>query len=115
MSDERFWRDASGRLTFDTFRLNAEDYPAVCRAVADAFRLTPDGSLIIGPEQMFWDFRQDELVIGLDWDIWMGFMVVAKTERAEPLVGEIATWLGSSQWIGEDKPTEQNAADRPGE
>jgi hypothetical protein len=103
MSDERFWRDASGRLTFDTSCVEAEDFPAACRAVAAAFGLAPDGSLVIGPDQMFWDFRRDEQVVGLDWDIWMGLMVVAKTERAEPLVREIATWLGSSQWAGEGR------------
>lgn len=95
MSNERFWRDASGRLTFDTFRIEAGDYPALCRAVADAFGLAPDGSLAIGPDEMFWDFRRAEQVIGLDWDNWMGFMVVAKTEGSESLVREIAAWLDS--------------------
>jgi hypothetical protein len=98
MPGERFWRDVSGRLTFDTAGMEAVDYPATCRAVADEFSLTPEGSLAIGPEQMFWDFRRTEQAVGLDWDIWMGFMVVAKTEESEPLVRDIAAWLGSSPW-----------------
>lgn len=100
MSEHQFWRDASGRLTFAMSHIEAEDYPSTCRVVADAFVLVPDGSLVLGPEQMFWDFRQVDRVVGLEWDIWMGFMVVAKTEGAEPLVREIAIWLSSSQRIG---------------
>jgi len=95
---ERFWRDSSGRLTFDLARMEAADYPAACRAVADAFALAPDGPPVIGPEQMFWDFRRSEQVVGFDWDIWLGFTVVAKTEGTEPLVRDIASWLSSSQW-----------------
>lgn len=94
MSGEKFWRDASGRLTFDTSPMRAADYPAVCRAMADAFGLTPDGSLVVGLDAMFWDFRRADQVVGLDWDIWMGLMVVAKTDSAEPLVREVAAWLG---------------------
>jgi hypothetical protein len=97
---ERFWRDASGRLTFGLTRVEAADYPAACRAVVDAFALAPDGSPVIGPDQMFWDFRRAGQVVGFDWDIWMGFMVVAKTEGAEPLVREVAAWLRSNRWAG---------------
>ncbi len=96
MAGERFWRDSSGRLTFDMPGVESVDYPAVCRAVADAFALTPDGVPTIGPDQMFWDFRRDELVVSLDWDIWMEFMVAARTDESEPLVREIAAWLSSS-------------------
>ena len=38
--------------------------------------------------------------VGLDWDIWMDFMVVAKTEAAEPLLRDIVSWLSSSEWAG---------------
>lgn len=105
MPGERFWHDASGRLTFSTSSMEAVDYPAACRAVADEFALTPEGALVIGLEQMFSDFRRAEQVVGLDWDIWMGFMVVAKTQESEPLVRAIAAWLGSSQWAGSETRT----------
>jgi hypothetical protein len=92
----RFWRDASGRLTFDLAEVDAEDYPAVCRATADALGLAPDGPPVIGPDQVFWDFRRDEQSVGFDSDIWMGFMVTAKAEASEPLARDIAAWLSSS-------------------
>jgi len=93
-----FWRDSSGRLTFDLPRVEAGDYPAVCRGIADALGLTPVGEVVIGPEQMFWDFRRGDQVVGLDWDIWMDFVVVAKSEASEPLLRDIAAWLGSTRW-----------------
>src|SRR5262249_45477563 len=87
------WRDASGRLTFDFSKVEAQEYPAVCRKIIDQFHLTQANELLVGPDQMFWDFEQNGLLIGLDWDIWMDFMVVAKNEESEPLVREIAAWL----------------------
>lgn len=93
-----FWRDGSGRLTFDLPGVAAADFPAVCRDIADALGLAPAGEIVIGPEQMFWDFRRGDQVVGLDWDIWMEFMAVAKSEASEPLLRDIADWLGSSRW-----------------
>jgi hypothetical protein len=88
-----FWRDSSGRLTFDLPGVAVTDYPAVCRGVADALGLAPDGELLIGLDEMFWDFRRGDQVVGLDWDIWMAFMAGAKSEASEPLLRDIAAWL----------------------
>jgi hypothetical protein len=92
------WRDNSGRLTFDLPGLEAADYAAVCRDIADAFGLKPVADMVIGPEQMFWDFRRGNQEVGMDWDIWMQFMVVAKSEASESLLRDIAAWLCSSRW-----------------
>lgn len=89
------WRDSSGRLTHDRAGVTAEKYPEVCRQIADAFGLAPASDIIIGPEQMFWDFQRRGQVVGLDWEIWMEFMAVAKSAASEPLVADIAAWLGS--------------------
>jgi hypothetical protein len=94
---ERFWRDASGRLTFDLPGVEATDYPAVSRGLVKAFALGPHGSLVVGLDEMFMDFRRGEQVVGLEWDVWTGFTVVAKSEASESLVRDIAAWLGTSQ------------------
>jgi hypothetical protein len=94
----RFWRDSSGRLTFDVPGVAAADYPAVCRGIADALNLAPDGDIIIGLDFMFFDFRREGQGVSFDWDIWMHFMAVAKSESSEPLLRDIAAWLESSQW-----------------
>lgn len=93
--DARLWRDASDRLTCDWLGVGAADYPATCRAVADALGLVPSGGLVVGPDQMFWGFGRGVQTVGLDWDIWMGFMAVAHTPASEPLVKDIAAWLGA--------------------
>jgi hypothetical protein len=92
----RFWRDSSGRLTFDLPGVAAADYPAVCRGIADALGLAPAGDILIGPDQMCWDFRRGDQVVSLDWDIWMEFMAVAKSEASEPLLRDISAWLSST-------------------
>ncbi|MGL6074416.1 MAG: hypothetical protein ACRC8S_09680 [Fimbriiglobus sp.] len=94
-----FWLDNSGRLTFDRHGVASTDYPLLCRRIADKFGLTPNGDPIIGPEQIFWDFQCGDLIIGLDWDIWMEFMAVAKSEAAEPLVHSIGNWLNSEHSV----------------
>lgn len=107
-----FWRDSRGLLIFDLQGVAPTDYPRLCRRITDAFGLAPAGDPIIGPEQMFWDFRRGDLVVGLDWDIWMEFMGVARSEAAEPLLRDIADWLSSGHGLP-SKPTEPGgAADR---
>lgn len=91
-----YWHDFSGRLSFDFPDIKAADYSELCRNMAVAFDLCSVRELIIGPEQMFWDFRRGQQIIGLDWDIWLGFQVVAKTAGSEPLLRDIVDWLKST-------------------
>jgi hypothetical protein len=97
--DTQFWRNASGRLTFDMFRVPADDYRAVRDALIEAFSLAPNSAKVTnGWDIAFQDFRRGEQVVGLEWDNWTGFTVVAKTPDAEPLVKEMAAWLLQSPW-----------------
>jgi hypothetical protein len=73
-----FWRDHSGRLTFDLPGIAATDFPAVCRSISDALSLVPNGDIIVGLDQIFWNFRRGNQVVGFDWDNWLEFMVVAR-------------------------------------
>ena len=98
-----YWRDYSGRLTFDLPGVAAADYPAVCYEVADALGLAPDGEIVIGLDEMFRDFRRRDQVVGLEWDIWFDFMVTSKSEGSESLVQDIAEWLSSSRWSESSK------------
>ncbi len=92
-------RDSSGRLALDHDGIGSVEYPGLCRALAAEFGLNPVDELIVGPDQVFQDYRRGEQVVGLEWDIWSNFIVVAKTLSAEPLVLEIADWLGKD-WRG---------------
>jgi hypothetical protein len=104
MPDNVFSRDASGRLTYEMFRVPSGDYPAVSATVVAAFALTSDGSMVVGPDQMFWDFRRGDQRVELAWDNWSGFFVTAKHPEAEPLVREIGAFLEASAWAGVGQP-----------
>lgn len=82
----RFHRDASNRLSYEIFDLNSDAYAKVCTRIANNFELSPASELVIGLDQMFRDYSDGRNVIGLDWDNWSGFVVVAKNVEAEPLV-----------------------------
>ena len=108
------WRDSSGRLTFDCREVKADDVPAVCRSLADAFGLSPAGGIVSGLEQKFRDFHRDDQAVGLDWDIWMGFTATAQSSEAEPLVEEIAGWIAASLWSRADMRDEPDASEGGG-
>lgn len=99
MSDNSFHRDASGRLTFEMFNVPADSYPAVCKDLVAALHLVPVGTLVTDfLSIVFQDYQRGSQVVGLEWDNWSGFMVVAKTVESEPLVQSIAEWLLGSKW-----------------
>jgi hypothetical protein len=93
ISSPHFFRDAGNRLTHDRADIESICYPDACRRVADHFGLTPSSELIVGPDQMFWDFTDGTSTVELAWDNWMCFMATAKTPTAERLVLDIAAFL----------------------
>ncbi|MFN9626467.1 MAG: hypothetical protein ACK6AT_09455 [Planctomycetota bacterium] len=66
-----------------------------CDRIVNKFGLSPAGELIVGLDEMFRDYTDGPNVIGLEWDNWSGFIVVAKNADAETLVRSIAEFLGS--------------------
>ena len=66
-----------------------------CDRIVNKFGLSRAGELIIGPDKMFQDYTVGQNVIGLEWDNWSGFIVVAKKADTEALVRSIAEFLGS--------------------
>ena len=93
MPNYAFYRDASNRLAFDVSNIGSEEYRRKCHEIAQKFDLVPLRGLVVGLDEMFRDYHRDNLVVGLEWDIWSGFIVVAKTSQAEALVEEIADFL----------------------
>jgi hypothetical protein len=99
MPDNRFWRNASGRLVFEMDRIPADSYRVICDAIVAKFRLTPHNDLVTnGHDICFQDYRRDEQIEGLKWDNWTGFTVVALTEGSESLIEDVAAWLQQSEW-----------------
>jgi hypothetical protein len=88
-------RDASNRLTYDFDSIEADSYREVTEAVAEKFGLTTASGKIGEYDVAFQDFKQGNLVIGLEWDNWSGYTVVAKRTIAEPLAKEIASYISA--------------------
>lgn len=94
--EPHFFRDASDRLTHDRADIDSSSYPEVCRQVADHFKLKPLSELVIGNDQMFWDFTNGKLTVELAWDNWLCFTITAKEPDAEPLIRQVAAFLSES-------------------
>jgi len=88
-----YFRDDCNRLTHDRADIDSTSYPEVCKKIADRFDLKPASQLLIGPEQMFWDFTNGKVTVELGWDIWMCFMITAQQAEAETLVRQMAIFL----------------------
>jgi hypothetical protein len=94
MFDER---DCSGRLTFDFFQIESTLYVKLTKEIKESFNLHEASILVHGFDETFQDFKLDNKIVGLEWDIWSGYIVVAKNTEAEPLAEEIAIFIDN--WI----------------
>ena len=88
-----FHQDASDRLTFDIYKIESARYLQLCSELATTFDLKPVSKLVVGLDEMFCDYMNGHLTIGLEWDIWLGFIIVAKDVESEQLVRQIANYL----------------------
>jgi hypothetical protein len=99
MPDNRFWRDATNRLVFEMSQMPARHYAEVVNDLVEVFGLVPDNNgVVIFLEAAFQNFRRGDAIVGLEWDIWSGFIVVANDIAAEGLVSEIADYMSASRW-----------------
>ncbi|MEX0794796.1 MAG: hypothetical protein WD045_16780 [Pirellulaceae bacterium] len=92
-SNGKFYRDASNRLTYDIHEIEADRYPQLCNDLATTFDLKPASELVVGLDEMFWDFTNGLHTIEFGWDIWSGFFITAKDSGSESLVRQIAELL----------------------
>jgi hypothetical protein len=87
-------RDANDRLVASLPEVPATEYGQLAAAVAGRFRLAALGDSVVGLDEVFRDYGRGSKRIGIEWDNWSGFIVVAKTPESEPLVEGIARYLG---------------------
>jgi hypothetical protein len=86
-------------INFCDVSLLVRQLPDICEALVAAFNLAPDTTLVTdGVALIYQDYRRGEDIIGLEWDSWCGFAVVAKEPKSESLVREIGNWLLQSPW-----------------
>jgi hypothetical protein len=86
----RFCRDSSNRLTFEVSELPADQYAATCRELAGSLRLMPASEQVSSYDCAFRDYTDGARIVGLEWDIWSGFIIVAQNVASESLVEELS-------------------------
>ncbi|KZZ63170.1 hypothetical protein A3762_12655 [Oleiphilus sp. HI0125] len=88
-------RDNSNRLTFDFDNIEGEMYRKITDEVISNFSLEVATEKVAGFDEVFQDFKKGNDVIGLEWDNWSGYSVVAKITSAESLAKEIAGYINA--------------------
>ncbi len=85
------WRDASERLTYSVADHNG--YDDLKNEIVRKFHLRFHSDRVCGLDVVFQDFAYEDSIIGIEWDNWSGFMVVAVNAEAEELVKKIGKYL----------------------
>ncbi len=49
--------------------------------------------MLMGPDQIFWDFTNGKATVEFGWDNWMCFMITAQQAEEETLVRQMAIFL----------------------
>ncbi|WP_444957071.1 hypothetical protein [Microbulbifer sp. ZKSA002] len=92
-------RDFSGRLCYEINNFPLEKYKETKRALVKEFGLYPFGVTTYGLDEAFQSYIRGLKRIGIEWDVWSGFTIVAKNKRAENIVITMAKYLESSTEI----------------
>ena len=92
-STGEYHRDASDRLCFEMFDVDAIDYPKLVARIVAQFDLKSTSEMVVGHDQLIGGYSDGKFSIGLNWDNWSGFFVTAHTPEAEPLVKSIGAFL----------------------
>jgi hypothetical protein len=86
-------RDNSNRLSFDFDKIEGALYRKVTDTVVSVFCLEVASKKVTGFDEIAQDFKRGSAALGLEWDNWSGYTVVAQTTSAEPLVREISGYI----------------------
>lgn len=86
-------RNASNQLTIDFDKIESNKYTKITKVVIKQFHLEAIDELTVGLDEKFQKFKNGTAIVGLEWDIWSGYIVNAKNTEAEPLVREIGAFI----------------------
>jgi len=89
-------RDNSDRLTIDFHNIEAALYSKITSEIVTQFNLEIASAKTTGLDEVFQDFKRGNEVVSLEWDNWSGYIVNAKSKKAEPLVHEIAGYISAT-------------------
>ena len=87
------YRNFSKQLSFDFNDIDAARYSYITDTIVKNYDLKEASKLVRGFDEIFQEFKTDEKVVGLEWDIWSGYMVIAKNTDSEKLARDIANFI----------------------
>jgi len=94
-----FLRDASGRLAYEISNIPSDRYLEIREILVAKFKLIPFGFTINSLEDSWRTYIKGFRRLGIEWDDWSGFIIVAKNKRSEKLVYEMGQFLESNEKI----------------
>ena len=86
-------RDCSNRHVLEILGIDRDEYNELLLKIITHFNLEPKENKITGYDEEFQDYILDKYVISLEYDIWVGFTIVAKNESSLILLNRIYIWL----------------------
>jgi len=86
-------RDSSQRLSVEIDDLKKSDYHLLTLKISKKFNLMASSKVTHGFDEIFQDYTDKKHTIGLEWDIWSGYIIVTKDKESEELVNKIYDWL----------------------
>ena len=89
------YRNFSKQLSFDFNDIDAARYSYITDTIVKNYDLKEASKLVRGFDEIFQEFKIDKKNIGLEWDIWSGYLVVAKNTPSEELARDIANFIGT--------------------
>ena len=73
----------SDRVAVEFEEIRRDDYNKISKSIIKEFKLQPNSELEVGLDEIFQDFVKDGASLGLEWDVWSGYIVVAKKSRSK--------------------------------
>ena len=89
-------RNASNQLSIDFDKIESKLYRKITKSIVKEFELEEENKLTNGLDEIFQNFRLNNMIVGLEWDIWSGYTVVAQNIQAEPLVSKIGNYINEN-------------------
>jgi len=89
-------RNTNNHLYFEFEKIKNNTYKEITNLVVKKFELSPENELVVGLDEILQNFKSGEAIIGLEWDIWSGYIVVAQNKESESLATEVANYINEN-------------------
>ena len=100
---------ANGRLSYELFRLTADQIWEIAELIRDRFGFVPTREPVGGLDSIWQEFQTSSgHSLTLGWDNWSGIIVMAEEPAADAVVRDIGAYLDEvvpkKEWPGAMEP-----------